>query len=127
MRASAQLVAALSLTRGSRFFFAEKVRISANAEEINQNADHVPHNHGPRNNQDAVVDPEDLKDAYDRRHPWVHARTRSAPEHRHQIRQNGKGGSQTGDKAKEVRTLKAGNEDALRVMKKLLTAGEHDR
>ena len=75
MRADTQLVAALSLTRGPRLFFAEKVRVRANAEEINQDADHIPHNHGSRNNQDSIVDPEDLKDAYDRRHPWVHART----------------------------------------------------
>ena len=126
MRAGTHLFSSRSLTRRSRFFFAEEVRISADAEEINQNADHIPHNHGSRNNQDAIVDPEDLKDAYDCRHPRVHASTRPTPEHRQQIRQNGKGCSQTGDKAKDVRTLKAGNEDALRVMKKLFTAGEQD-
>ena len=119
-------MSALDLTRRSSFFFAAKVCISADAEEINQHADHIPHNHGSRNNQDAIVDPEDLKEAYDSRHPWVHARSRPAPEHRQQIRQNGKGGAQTGDKAKNIRTLEIGKEDALRVMNKLLTAAEHD-
>ena len=97
---STHLFSALRLNRRSRFFFAKKVRISANAEEVNQHADHIPHNHGPRNNQDAIVDPEDLKDAYDRRHPWVHARTRPAPEHRQQVRQDGKGGSKPATKPK---------------------------
>ena len=115
----------LCRTRCSSFFFAPKVCISANAEEVNQHADYIPNNHGSRNNQDAIVDPEDLKEAYDRRHPWVHARSRSPPEHRHQIRQNGKRGSQSGDKTKEVRTLESRKENALRVMKKLLAPGEH--
>ena len=54
----------LHLGRRSGFFFAAKIGISANAEEINQHADHVPRNHRSRNNQHTVVDPEDLKSPY---------------------------------------------------------------
>ena len=42
------------------------------------------------------------------------AKTRSTPEHRQQIRQNGKGGAQTGDKAENIRTLEIGKQEALR-------------
>ena len=57
------------------FFFADEVTIRAHAQEVYQYRDHVPHDYWPRSNQQAIVDPEDLKSPHDRRHPRIHTRT----------------------------------------------------
>jgi len=48
--------------------------------------DYVPYNRRPRKNQQTVVDPEDLEDAHDSRHPRVHACARPTPKQRDQVR-----------------------------------------
>ena len=60
---------------------ADEMNIRADAQEIDQNRNHVPYDDRPRSNQQAVVDPQDLKSTGDCCHRWLHARARPTLEH----------------------------------------------
>jgi hypothetical protein len=51
-----------------------KQYVRADVQKIDEHRHHVPNDHRSRSNQQAVLDPEDLKHAHDGRHPWVHTR-----------------------------------------------------
>src|SRR5574337_1522373 len=110
---SCLLIAGLGCSPGS--FFASEMKERPHAEEIDEHRDDVPGNYRTRSNQQPGVDPEDLKHAHNACHPGVHACARSAPEHRQQSRQSGKGGSEARHKAENLRLGQTGNEQALRV------------
>jgi len=56
------------------FLLTNEVTVGADAQKVDEHRNHVPDDHRPRSNQQAVVDPEDLKDSHDCRHPRVHSR-----------------------------------------------------
>jgi hypothetical protein len=57
---------------GLAFFSADVMTVRSDAQEIDQDPDNVPYDYRSRKNQQTVVDPKDLEDANDGRHPWVH-------------------------------------------------------
>ena len=63
-----------TLTKLLGFFFVGEITICADAEEIDQDCNHVPCDHGSRSDQQTIVNPQDLKGTDDCRHPWVHTR-----------------------------------------------------
>lgn len=112
----------MGLTCCSRRFPATEIRVGAKGEEVDAQAYHVPGDNGSRDNQYPVVNPKDLKAAGYGCHPRIHTRTRPPSDHRHQIRQDSKGGSQASNKAENIGTVKPGKEQALRILGKLLAA-----
>ena len=47
-------------------------KVRPDGQEIDHYGDHVPHDHRPRRNQEAVIDPHDLENTHDARHHRVH-------------------------------------------------------
>jgi len=82
-------------------FRADEVKVRADIQKIDQYRDHVPCDYGPRNNQQTVVDPQDLKDAHDGRHPRVNASAGATPEHGNQVGRGGEGRSKTRQKTED--------------------------
>src|SRR5262252_5930273 len=93
-------------------FEAGEAEVDGDAPEIDHHRDDVPHDHRARKNQQAVVDPEELKHAHDARHRGIHALARPAPEHPDQVGDSGKRGPKTRDKPKDLRPSKSGKEQA---------------
>ena len=60
-------------------FFSGVVTVGKDGEEVDAHAYQVPQDDGPRNNEDAVVNPEDLEAADNGRHSRIHALSRSVP------------------------------------------------
>ena len=91
-------------------------RVAPVNSRVDHDRDHVPDDHRSRNNQQAIVDPGDLKDAHDSRHPRIHPCARAPLEHGEQVRQSGEGGSEARDKTDYLRPVKWGDEQARRVV-----------
>ena len=55
------------------FLSSREMKIRRNIERIDDYRDHIPNDYWPRQNQQAVVDPEDLEDTHNGYHSWIHA------------------------------------------------------
>jgi len=102
------------------------MKICANAQRIDEDGNQIPHNYRPRQNQQSVVNPQNLEDAHDRGHAWVHSGGGTTTIHGDQVREGGKGCAKASKEAEDLRPLKSGNEQALRVACQVLTATHRD-
>ena len=73
---------------------AGKIDIGTDYQEINPHCDRIPHNDRPRFDQDAVIDPHDLKGAHNRSHRRIHAYTGTPLEHGDEIGHGSKCGAE---------------------------------
>ena len=62
-----------------------EAKVRRYATEIDQHRDHVPRDHGPREDEEAVVNPHNLKSTHDGRHRGIDTLARPAPEHLDQV------------------------------------------
>src|SRR4051812_29133223 len=83
-----------------------------NAQKIDDDSDDVPYDDGPRRDQQAIVDPHDLKHTHDCGHARVHPGTRPTSEHREQIRHRSEGSSKTSNEPDNFGTLEPGRQQA---------------
>jgi hypothetical protein len=97
-------------------FFTGEIKIRSDAYEIDQNSDYVPNDHRSRGNQQAIENPENLKETHNCRHAWVHACCGPTLQHCDQIWKRGKRRSKSGHQADDLRPLHVWIKQARSVM-----------
>ena len=91
-------------------FFPNEIQVSGDAEGIGQHRYQIPRNHRSRSDQQAVINPENLKHAHDCRHPWIHSRARPAFQHGDQVWHCRKCRPKACQKTNDLRPLKPWDE-----------------
>jgi len=86
--------------------------VCTQSQKIDEHGYKVPRDHRPGRNQQTIVDPEDLKDAHDGRHSWIHPGAGPPFEHGKQVGNRGEGGPETRYKTKDLGTVEFGDKQA---------------